>query len=348
VTHPRVTAILPSLDEPDTISAVTTAVDAALHHPGSLIVHADASATQATAAAFRATPTRARTLCLTGIPRGKGIQIRRALDHLDEDSTVLLADTDTANPDPTTYRALLDAIDAGAAIALADYQRFWDEGNLTNHVARPLIAAATGHDVPQPLAGDIAICATTVKTMAQRFAALPTEIARCVDGYGIDAFLLHTAAFTGGPVVSIRLNITKRHAPSFPHLPAIFTQAVPVLLHPAASNPAAAPQVGDFRLADRNLPRPQLAAMQAQLQALRPPGHRYPETAWPQALADAWRSTADGVPALAAAQWLWPTYLDRVHAWLAATNSMATRAATLRAACIAVLTVLTSTRKDLQ
>lgn len=64
-------AILPSLDEPDTIAGVTAAVDAALDDPTALIIHADASPTLRTAEAFRATPTRARTLCLSGLPVGK-------------------------------------------------------------------------------------------------------------------------------------------------------------------------------------------------------------------------------------------------------------------------------------
>ncbi|MGQ0775492.1 MAG: hypothetical protein ACT4NY_13895 [Pseudonocardiales bacterium] len=59
-----VVAILPSLEEPDTIAAVTRAVDLALDDENSLIVHADASSTPVTAVAFRATPTRARRLCL--------------------------------------------------------------------------------------------------------------------------------------------------------------------------------------------------------------------------------------------------------------------------------------------
>jgi hypothetical protein len=74
-----------------------------------------------------------------------------------------------------------------------------------------------------------------------------------VDGYGIDTFLLHTVACLGKPA-SIRLATTKQHAPSFPHLPAIFDHAVPVLLHPST---ATAPTVDEERLrtvADREGP----------------------------------------------------------------------------------------------
>ncbi|MEU2026980.1 hypothetical protein ABZ565_33315 [Streptomyces sp. NPDC016469] len=111
-----------------------------------MIIHADSSDTPDTATQFAATPTRADTSGLAGLPRGKGAQILAALrrPELVDAEVVLIADTDTRNPDPAVYRALLDQVRAGAALAIADYPRHWDEANLTNHVARPLIAATTG------------------------------------------------------------------------------------------------------------------------------------------------------------------------------------------------------------
>jgi glucosylglycerate synthase len=338
-----VVAILPSRDEPHTIAAVTRAVDLALDDEGALIVHADASKSPATTTAFRGVTTRARTVCLTGLPLGKGTQILHALTRLDEHGPVLLADTDTRNPDPAIYRALLDAVANGAAIALADYPRYWDEANLTHWVARPLIAAATGHDVPQPLAGDIALAATVASAVPARYTALPAALAACVDGYGIDAFLLHTAACLGRPV-SVRLASTKQHAPSFPHLPAIFAHAVPVLLHPATTTTATAPAVGEFRITERRMPDQQRDQMLARLQALRPAENRYDQNPWPRALATAWQAVARGIPPTTVTRWLWPAYLDRVRTWLAngRNSDLAARAATLRAAARDVLTALTT------
>lgn len=346
-TRRPVVAILPSRDEPDTIAAVTRAVDLALDDENALIVHADASRSPATTTAFRGVSTRARTACLAGLPLGKGTQIRHALTQLDEHGTVLLADTDTRNPDPTTYRALLDAVASGAAIALADYPRYWDEANLTHWIARPLIAAATGHDVPQPLAGDIALAATVASAVPARYTALPAALAACVDGYGIDAFVLHTAACLGKPV-SVRLASTKQHAPSFPHLPAIFAQAVPVLLHPATTTTATAPPVGEFRITERRMPDQQRKQILARLQALQPTENPYDHHPWPRSLASAWQAVASGIPATTVTRWLWPAYLNRVHTWLAngENSDLATRAATLRAAARDVLTLLTTTGKD--
>jgi glucosylglycerate synthase len=346
MTPSPVIAILPSRDEADTIAAVTRAVDAALDDDRALIVHADSSTTPATAAAFRATATRARTVCLTGLPTGKGAQILHALGHHGQECTVLLADTDTRNPDPATYRALLDTVAEGAVMALADYPRYWDEANLTNHVARALIAVATGHDVPQPLAGDLALSITAIRAVPERYHALPAQLARCVEGYGIDAFLLHTAARAAEPIVPVRLASPKHHAPSFPHLPVIFAEAVPVLLHPAVSGVTRAPEIGAFRLTNRELPARQLRQMLDRLQALRPAEGRYDQTAWPHALAAAWRAVASGLAAVTATQWLWPAYLDHVSIWLADTSAMAARAQTLRAAATELLVTLTTTPRE--
>jgi glucosylglycerate synthase len=341
-------AILPSLDEPDTIAGVAAAVDAALDDEHALIVHADASTSPATNQAFRATMTRARTLSLTGLPAGKGGQVLAALRRLAPAGPVLLADTDTRNPQTATYRALLDQITGPASsistrsgIALANYRRFWDEANLTNHLARPLIAAATGHDVPQPLAGDVALAPTAVAAVDPAYVALPAELARAVDGYGIDAFLLQVAATTGLPVTSVPLPLTKQHAPSFPHLPAIFAQAVPVLLRLAAV-PSRCASLGMFHLADRSVPEQRLDAMLGTLAGLRPAQGRYDGRCWPEAVAECWYAVAEGTAATDAAGWLWPAYLDHVGAWLSAgrTASVAQRSSTVHATATDLLTLL--------
>ncbi|MEU5547856.1 hypothetical protein AB0G85_37010 [Streptomyces sioyaensis] len=106
---------------------------------------------------------------------------------------VLIADTDTHNPDPAVYATLLDRLRAGAALAITD-PRHWDEANLTNHLARPMIAAATSHDAPQPLADDLV-------SRRPGYRGPSAELAACVDGYGSDTFLLLTAAAIG-PAVS--------------------------------------------------------------------------------------------------------------------------------------------------
>lgn len=320
---PFTAAILPSRNEPATIAAVTTAADQATGE-GAVIVHADSSDTPDTAARFAATPTRAGKVALTGLRRGKGAQVLAALrrPELAGAGAVLIADTDTRTPDPALYRALLDQVRGGAAVAIADYPRHWDEANLTNHLARPLIAATIGHDVPQPLAGDLALSRRALDTVTRAAAALPPDLARCVDGYGIDAFLLLTAAGVG-PVASVRADEPKRHAASFPHLPVIFHQAVPVLLHLTAHQtppPSPAPVLDDpgaYRTDDRILAPDRLTGMLTTLENLTPGPHRYDDKRpWPLPVADAWRAVNSGTPPTEAAAELWPHYLHRVHDWL--------------------------------
>jgi hypothetical protein len=343
-------AILPSLDEPATIAAVTTAVDTALADSDALVVLADASPGPDTAAAFTAVATRARTLSLTGLPTGKGTQILRAVRRIAADGAlgpatkVLLADTDTRNPAPATYSALLSALGDGVAIALADYERFWDEANLTNHLARPLIAAATGYDVPHPLAGDVALTTAAIHHAVDLHTRLAPELAASVDGYGIDTFLLQ-AATTTGAASAVPLAMTKLHAPSFPHLPAIFAAAVPVLLAPARGliESAGRGLIGNYRLTHRDLPEEHLDRMLTALRELRPPTGRYNGMSWPHAVAAAWNAVADGTAPDTAAGWLWPAYLDHVQAWLTtdARTPLDQRADALRITAGTVLDLLT-------
>ncbi|MGH3937780.1 MAG: hypothetical protein ACRDTG_03970 [Pseudonocardiaceae bacterium] len=199
--------------------------------------------------------------------------------------------------------------------------------------------------MPQPLAGDLALSEVAVSAIAWHYAALPAEIASLVDGYGIDAFLLHTAA-TSGPVRPVRLETTKRHAPSFLHLPAIFAQAVPVLLHPATTRAPHIPLITEFRLTDRTLPDQQQTMLHT-LRRLRPGTSRYDGTPWVQAVAHTWHAVADGVSAVTAAGWLWPAYLDHVHTWLAsgASTTLAQREHALRASSTDLLALVSTDRE---
>ncbi|MEV7289791.1 hypothetical protein AB0O01_35450 [Streptomyces sp. NPDC093252] len=110
-------AILPSRKEAPTITAVTTAVDTALDDTRAVSIHADSSDTPATAARFAATATRAAKVPLTGLTRGKGAQILAATHppNLADADAVLIADTDTRNPDPDLHATLLEHIRGGTA-----------------------------------------------------------------------------------------------------------------------------------------------------------------------------------------------------------------------------------------
>lgn len=346
----NIAAILPSRNEPATISAVTAAVDTAIRTvlPGqdAVIVHADSSDDSATSDSFTATATQAEKVALTELTRGKGAQLLAAARHRDvvDADLVLIADTDTRDPDPAVYAALIERLLGGASLAIADYPRHWDEANLTNHLARPLIAA-TGRDVPQPLAGDLALPGHVLADALDDASVLPDTVAAGVDGYGIDAFLLLTAASTGPPA-SVPFDRPKWHAASFSHLPIIFDQAVPVLLHLTASRTPPRPTAGEpnYRAADRALPPERLGDMLDALNRLHAKCGDYDKAPWPLAVALAWHAVRSGTPAVDAARSLWPHYLDRVRDWLtwgvaATTGQRADRLASTHAALLTAVTV---------
>jgi len=58
----------------------------------------------------------------------------------DPQEDALAADNQAALPPPQ--------VQVGSALAITDYPHHWDEANLNNYLARPVIAA--GHDVPSP------------------------------------------------------------------------------------------------------------------------------------------------------------------------------------------------------
>lgn len=325
----RLAAVLPSRNEAATVAGVARAVDQALTGWPALIINVDSSSDTTTHDAFTRTSLHATKRGLYDLPCGKGSQVMRGLADTGGAGCVLMLDTDTRNPYPARYRRLVEAVLDGADLALLDYRRSWFEGNLTNHVARPLIATATGHDIPQPIGGDIALSRRAVEVVHATYSGLDDELQGCVDGYGIDAFITRTIACNpGATVTSIPIDGVKRHAPSFPHLHDIFRQAVPVLLNASPSLPSwSLPSEPAFTLAPTALPAETLHDMDrrlAQLRADAPPASCTGE--WPAPLADAWCQARAGEPAAAATR-LWPAYLDRVRAYLALASRDGCRAA---------------------
>lgn len=233
----RVAAVLPSRDEAATVGAVAQAVDNAVSDQHAMVINADSSMSRDTREAFEAASLRASRRTLPHLRRGKGTQALRAMEDITGADCVMMIDTDTRDPSAPLYRRLVDAVLDGADLALLDYTRTWFEGNLTNHVARPLVAANAGSDIPQPIVGDIALSRRALEWVLHAYHGAELPLRDCVDGYGIDAFITQTVALAEGIVQSLLTGRVKRHAPSFPHLPVIFAEAVPVLLGAAGIAP---------------------------------------------------------------------------------------------------------------
>ena len=315
--------ILPSRDEAATIAGVAVAADLAIHDQQAMLINVDHSVDEATKRAFLSAPLVARRHYVRTSRLGKGLQVEEGLSLARELGfrRVLMLDTDVRNPSVLINGALVRAVEAGHELAVPQYRRMWYEGNLTNHVARPLIAATLGVDLAQPLAGDFAFSATILDDVLARRARLAgTRLASCVDGYGIDAFIVLAAILNGHSVCSVRIPELKQHAPSFPHFPRIYHDVVPVLLDGCAlgfdRHPAGF--AGGFQLEPGRLPPDTFREMQNGLTAMSSGSGVCPDPSrWTTDLLTAWRHVCRGSDPLIAACELWPRYVDRVKQYLA-------------------------------
>ena len=140
----KIAAVLPSRNEANSIANVALAAAVAIGTSDGVVVNVDASHSDDTARNFRHASMPARREYLRIEEPGKGRQAIAGLRLVLDADCVLIIDTDTTNPAPQTYEALIASVMLGADLAIADYPRFWYEGNLTNHIARPLVLATTG------------------------------------------------------------------------------------------------------------------------------------------------------------------------------------------------------------
>ena len=307
--------ILPSRNEEATIASVTETVDGALQDVETTIINVDASADDQTRNAFVGTRTKARKMSLRVSRPGKGLQVWAGIRALpDIPDALLVFDTDNRAPNPIIFRALFDQIASGADFASANYRRHWFEGNLTNHVARPLVLANTGVDVAQPIPGEMALSHSQVCcSLKRRSADYSVEFVHAIDGYGIDAFLLLTCLSSKLRFSAIDTNEVKLHAPSFPHLPQIFREALPVLCAP------------EFRLHHQNCSwsgrfelnaagtSPDIQRMLVTIDTLGSAEAREP---FPTKLFRVWSTCTTEHIALAAVGDLWEDYLNCVRQYL--------------------------------
>lgn len=316
---PTVIAVLPSRDEEVTIGAVANCVEIVVRDFDAMLLNIDSSVTPATKAAFLGGERKVFRDSITS-RRGKGWQVLEGLNRAGSADVVLLADTDVRNPSAHVYHSLIDAITAGADLAIAAYKRHWDEGNLTNHIMRPACCAVSGIDIHQPIAGDLAMSRRLVRAVIE--AAKEREaspLMDCIGGYGIDGLIVGTAsmAVKAGRIRSCEFASTKLHAPSFPHLPQIYCDTVPVVLQAVCRSKL---QIGDwsgsFKLGQRTLSRAVFDEMRDTLVRQGAPLDGRLAQSWPQPLIEAINEVRSGTDAIRAAENLRPAYLARVMEYL--------------------------------
>ncbi len=315
----NVVAVLPSRDEAETIGAVAKSIEDALRSCHRALINVDSSETPLTSEAFLTGPTTAHRESIQ-CKRGKGWQVLEGLKHADDADIVLLADTDVRNPSDDIYRGMVDAVADGNDLAIAAYRRHWDEGNLTNHIMRPAFCALTGIDIDQPIAGDLAMSGDLARRVLKRSKQFEkTALASCIGGYGIDGLIVAAAndSLSRPRIRTCPFETTKLHAPSFPHLPAIYRETVPVMLDAASRGMI---RVGDwngtFQLGKRELSQ---ASFDRMCHALRlEQRSASPETAmsWPKPLIRAIDQARAGADVIEVSKELWPAYIERVLEYL--------------------------------
>lgn len=165
----RVLIGLPSYCEADTISTVTADVDkAAATLPFSAdvtLVNADNASPDGTSEAFLATPTVHPKHVLTTKRPGKGINshalMRFQVDHRFD--AMLTVDTDLAEVPAEWVHAMLAGVRDGADFCYPSRPPRWNGADLTYHLAYPVLAAAFGADLREPLSGDLAVSSSGAK-----------------------------------------------------------------------------------------------------------------------------------------------------------------------------------------
>jgi hypothetical protein len=338
-----VVAGFPTRDEAATIGRVVAAAYEGLCIAGlasmAVLVNADNNSTDGTAAAFLADAGKTRRLAVaTGASgTGKGTNIM-AIFHAALDlgaERVVVLDADVRSAEPWWTARLLEAVQvASPAMAVPVYRRNRYEGNTTNHLASPLLAAVLGVHVQQPIAGDFAFNRAFIER------AVTWPLPESAQKYGIDIYLTGNAARERHQISQVPLG-RKIHNPGFPKILAMSQQVIDALWHVIvmAGSPRPAPEPSaiarrtvdaaacrpDARLAERtfakvsrylNQNRSAIAEVYPSLGAAVEPGGLMgiPSALWPEVLADALTAVA-GRRAGEARDHLVALYLCRVRTY---------------------------------
>jgi hypothetical protein len=210
-----VVAGIPSWCEADVIARharnVDVALAAAFPRDRRLLANADNRSPDGTSARFMAAETAAPRVALRSPPgrRGKGYNFRELFRHaLSVGADVLLTlDADLEAVPPEWIPALADPVlEADADVVVPVYPRHWYDGNLTNQVVAPLVAAVTRVPIRQPIAGEFAFSPRALEhVLSLRW---PQRALR----FAADLFVLFRALESDLSVVQVPLAVGKIHS----------------------------------------------------------------------------------------------------------------------------------------
>ena len=222
--HKKIIFAIPSLNEADNISKVARLIDRGLNRywpqHQSVILNVDNNSPDGTGQVFLKTKTKHPKVYLPSPTKGKGINIRNALEYALKEKADVLAfiDGDVQSATPEWVKRLLEPVlKKGYDPVLPLYSRNRFDGSITNHLAYPVLAGFLNKPLRQPLAGEVALSPKAIKT----FLRAPWPDSAYL--YGIDIFLVTESVFHQHRLAHTFLG-KKAHKSSVPKLSNMFLQ----------------------------------------------------------------------------------------------------------------------------
>lgn len=283
---------VPARDEGETIAGLAGALELGGARLGEAVrcelVLAYQSGTDDTLGQWQTRPFRIanRVLyCPEGVA-GKGRNVQLLIRHAQQsDAHLLLVDADLRSYPPSNVDLFVcreDLTNAGLILPL--WSRPRGQGNSTDFLACPLLFAAFGARVRQPLAGQM--------LLSRRFLAT-IDVDGLPDDYGIDVALTMHALDSGLPVTQVVTPFPEHHGGGN-SLRIMANVAATMLDRLSRGSLRARPDVvwPERFWADLNAPPPSARSLQGLIEQLAPPG---PSGRWrelmdraPEALRDLW------------------------------------------------------------
>jgi hypothetical protein len=198
---------VPTRNESATIRQVTRDLDLgalALGDNSSTLCLADGGSTDDTAARFLETQTSNEKVVLNVDGIGKGRNVRALFEFCigSDFDGLICVDGDLLAVPPQWVRSFTDRLRNGAGLVVANYPRPWNDANMTNQIAVPVVLASTGVPIREPIGGDFA-CS---RQFMER--ALSEPWGDLALNFGVDLFLLGIG-LDAGDVQETRLEAGK-------------------------------------------------------------------------------------------------------------------------------------------
>lgn len=195
--RPELVVGIPTLNEAETVSAVTKAIDEGLqkYFPDkkALIVNIDSNSPDNTRKAFLSTKTKTPKYCIKA-PRGKGTALKLLFEYFLKTKSaevLMLVDANVTTVSPRWVRNLITPILKGFDHCFPTYDRHEYDASITNHFCYPVLRGVLGIDVRQPIAGEMAFSRKAIDRLYNR------DWPPLANRHGIDIFMALSSVFGG-------------------------------------------------------------------------------------------------------------------------------------------------------